>query len=288
MQRAFRKVDSDGSGRIEMEELRYLVDVVLNIDCTDEDLVPFIFHCLDRGEKGAITYNEFVAAMAGPIHAKDRSDGSINSVLELQDHPLDAAFGKKITTQRPSLKKVSHARQSYEKLWDETVTRAAKAGDRVLNAGASSYQLGDRLACKAMNCYATSTQRQNAEISQSFKELLHSKVADGGGGGGSQPPSPADKTAGIVSKKESSFSLAHQHSNECYAPTIAAYAREVLFVCLSVCLSAFLSPRPPLPSNTKNTEVMTWLCLNFALLGGRFLRRLARNSSSDETTPRTY
>jgi len=252
MQRAFRKVDSDGSGRIEMEELRYLVDVVLNIDCTDEDLVPFIFHCLDRGEKGAITYNEFVAAMAGPIHAKDRSDGSINSVLELQDHPLDAAFGKKITTQRPSLKKVSHARQSYEKLWDETVTRAAKAGDRVLNAGASSYQLGDRLACKAMNCYATSTQRQNAEISQAFKELLHSKVA-AGGGGGSQPPSPADKTAGIVSKKESSFSLAHQHSDECYAPTIAAYAREVLFF-LSVCLSFCLSV-PPSPASLKYKNI---------------------------------
>ena len=78
MQRAFRAVDSDGSGRIEMNELRYLIAVHLNIDAEDE-LLEFIFHCLDRGDKGSITYSEFTSALEGPLSSKPGT-----TTLELQ------------------------------------------------------------------------------------------------------------------------------------------------------------------------------------------------------------
>jgi hypothetical protein len=32
--------------------------------------MEFIFHCLDRGDKGAITYNEFVESLHGPLVAR--------------------------------------------------------------------------------------------------------------------------------------------------------------------------------------------------------------------------
>ena len=55
--------------------------------------------------------------------------------------------------------------------WDSAVTRAAAAGDRVLNMGASSYQFGDRHAWKSMNMYSTTAQRQTQEAKTIFRCL---------------------------------------------------------------------------------------------------------------------
>jgi len=209
MQRAFRAVDSDGSGRIEMHELRHLVGVHLNIDAEDE-LMEYMFHCLDRGDKGSITYNEFIQALQGPLVSKDGA-----TALEMQDHPLDATFGPSLATQRPP--------NMHAKDWDTAVTRAAKAGDRNLSVGASTYQFGDRHAWKAMNMYETSAQRQTQEVKAVFSasQTDTSSAANGIAG------VPTKRDAGgasILGQEMSSGSL--MGVNNSSSPTMAAYARQ--------------------------------------------------------------
>jgi len=217
MKRAFRAVDSDGSGRIEMSELRHLISVHLNIDAEDE-LIEFMFHCLDRGDKGAITYNEFVEHLAGPLVVEPGS-----TTMEMQDHPLIKGFGKRLATQRPP--------NMHAPDWDSTVNKAAMAGDRILAAGASEAQYGDRHAWKAMNMYQTSSQRQTAEVRDIF------------GTNSSSEPSleaPHLGAAGAVSKRDPDGNiLAHDPDasgaaapnaeasiRRSSAPSIAAYARQ--------------------------------------------------------------
>ena len=154
MQRAFRTVDRDGSGRIEITELRHLVAVHLSIDL-EEDLLQFIFHCLDRGDKGAITYQEFVEALQGPLVSRPGA-----SALEMQEHPLSKTFGQALASQR--------APSKHSKSWDSFVTTASKSGDRILQNGAASYQLGDRHAWKSMNMYETTSLVQQRAVKESF------------------------------------------------------------------------------------------------------------------------
>ena len=235
MKRAFRAVDSDGSGRIEMSELRHLISVHLNIDAEDE-LIEFIFHCLDRGDKGAITYTEFVEALAGPLVAEPGM-----TALEMQDHPLVKTFGKRQATQRPP---DMHATD-----WDTTVTKAAIAGDRLFTVGASEYQYGDRHAWKSMSMYQTSTQLQNAAVRDIFGTNATSSA--------SIDPKGA---AGVVNKKDPDGNiLTHDFAptpreeteamiRQSSAPTIAAYARQVRSCSLSPTTPLHLSPTSlPLP-----------------------------------------
>jgi len=216
MKRAFRAVDSDGSGRIEMSELRHLISVHLNIDVEDE-LIEFMFHCLDRGDKGAITYQEFVEHLAGPLVIEPGA-----TTMEMQDHPLVKTFGKRLATQRPP---DMHAAD-----WDATVNKAAIAGDRLLAAGASDAQYGDRHAWKAMNMYQTSTQRQTEAVRDIFGTNSSSSASLNLG------------AAGVVSKKDPEGNILSQDFDagasssprlnaeaslrQTSAPSIAAYARQ--------------------------------------------------------------
>lgn len=102
--------------------------------------------------------------------------------------------------------------------WDSHVSRAAAAGDKNLTQGASSYQLGDRHAWKAMNMYQTTAQRQTQEIKNLQIHSEHEPTAKEQGG-----------AAGVTTTRDNTNGniLEHDITNTS-APTMAAYASQVL------------------------------------------------------------
>ena len=154
-QKAFRSVDKDASNRIELGELRHLLTVNLNIDL-EEEAVAVIFKCLDRGDKGNITYTEFTSALRAPLAAA--MDVEPATALELEQHPLDPHYGKRLAGQKPPWLHLEG--------YDRVLTKATQAGNQVLAKGASKAQYGDRYAWKAAAPYTTTTRQTIGAVGQ--------------------------------------------------------------------------------------------------------------------------
>jgi Ca2+-binding EF-hand superfamily protein len=181
-QKAFRSVDKDASNRIELGELRHLLTVHLNIDL-EEEAVAVIFKCLDRGDKGNITYTEFTSALRAPLASA--VDVEPATALEMEQHPLDPHYGKRLAGQRPPWLHVD--------MYDKALTKATQAGNLVLAKGASKAQYGDRYAWKAAMPYTTTTRQSIGVVGQLRlpAEPAHSPTA----GGMSAGPLSLEKTA---------------------------------------------------------------------------------------------
>lgn len=105
--------------------------VHLSIDASDED-VDIIFQKLDKGGKGNITYAEFAGGLRGSLLKQH----NYTSAVEMEEHPLDANFGKKLAAMA--------APPSYRRDWDSLISRATVAGNEIFHKGAASVQIGDR------------------------------------------------------------------------------------------------------------------------------------------------
>ena len=181
-QKAFRSVDKDASNRIELGELRHLLTVNLNIDI-EEEAVAVVFKCLDRGDKGNITYTEFISALRAPLQAAMGAEPA--TALEMEQHPLDPHYGRRLAGQQPPSLHLDGYRR--------TLTRATQAGNQVLAKGASKAQYGDRYAWKAAAPYTTTTRDTIGAVGQARlpPEPSHSPTAGGLNAG----PMSLEKTA---------------------------------------------------------------------------------------------
>jgi hypothetical protein len=182
-QKAFRSVDKDASNRIELSEMRHLLTVNLNIDL-EEEAIAVIFKCLDRGDKGNITYTEFTAALRAPLQAAMEAEPA--TALEMEQHPLDPHYGRRLAGQKPPALHLA----SY----DRTLTKATQAGNLVLAKGASKAQYGDRYAWKAgLRPYTTTTRETIGVVGQARlpQEATHGPTTGGLNAG----PLSLEKTA---------------------------------------------------------------------------------------------